>query len=122
MKQLPLSSRSRSALAGENSALNVRERSSALATSRTASIRLPPETVASTISSASAKMPGWWGVSSRLKLDSQRDQRDQSRRTASLSITYSLFGRKRPLPALRLFRRQVGEIFPVVFVTPECPG
>src|SRR4051812_34199962 len=122
MKQLPLSSRSRSALAGENSALNVRERSSALATSRTASIRLPPETVASTISSASAKMPGWCGVSSRLKLDSQRDQRDQSRRTASLSITYSFSGGRDPYPLCECSAGRLGRSSLLSLLPPSAPA
>src|SRR5438874_3934303 len=121
MKQLPLNRRSRSALAGENRLLSVRERSSAAATSSTASMRLPPDTVASTTSSASAKMPGWCGVSKRLKLDSQRDQRDQSRRTASLIVNILRFRAEVPLPALRNERAaQVEKRFPTLSVTPEC--
>src|SRR4051812_15023662 len=120
MKQLPVSNRSRSALAGENRLLSVRERSSAAATSRTASMRLPPETVASTTSSASAKMPGWCGVSNRLKLDSQRDQRDQSTRTASLCIVFSPSDfRAEAVPTRAAQRAQAGgEMLPYCSLLP----
>src|SRR5438309_10434296 len=54
-----------------------RERSSASATSNTASMRRDCSPSACTTSSASAKTPGWLGTNSKLKLDSQWNQRDQ---------------------------------------------
>src|SRR5579859_5200354 len=74
-----------------------RERSSASATSNTASMRRDCGPAACTTSSARAKTPGWLGTSSKPKLDSQWNQRDQF-----ISIRFPLQGTvKQHRPARR---------------------